>query len=1135
MNRSGIKRGLAMSAVSALAVSGLALAGPAMAQTIAEGEGAGFEFYSQVLDASTRFDGVNSSVTLFAGVGENAGVNSVRFSYLKGATAVEIAEVAPLEGVAESEWTPPGGAEGAAITGVRAEFLDINDVVVPGGSVDRPVSPATATGMGDNAAINLAGGNLGRVGLGPDGEIVVRGSATQNGLGNIAVQNVGPSAAGGAVNPTSTTAPDGNNVSQFVAVVPVAPGNNTADAEDQIVVRGLTAGAEGSSDDVNAYTLYNQVITTATAPVNPSFPASVQAGGANDETRYNITVLDQEGQPVQGADVFEVANQNPGALADGSGNGTPNSGETNTNGQFSVSLFENDIDGANDRNPAPDTQTTYYVVDVNQNGQYDDGTDFRFTLTQTRVAAVPTSVVITSSKGTVLDDDETTNVTVTVRDQNGQPIANRSVVLSGVLTDEDDNPPGPTNIPNFAATTNAQGQITLANLGNFPGTYEDGLYTLVLNAFVNNNGTPVFDDGDVAASPVTLTFDTTSVVWDSGSVAQAQNGTTTVQRGRLVQDSTGDALGAGRNVAITYNPGGNSILAPQAQQPAGTVRGSATQASANTAADGSFSVAVQDPAVPNGQELGSTLFAEAPALESGGDSTDGVLTIDFLRSIAPAVVRIINVATGDQSDGLAPGLANPDNELIPGGLGLGTVEVENADGVELTDVEVDLTIEEGFFVDLAGGGATAFEPTPAPGAPVDFASSGQSITITTNDGGGTLFAANIERNEGFDDDGLVDDGIRATAGSSTDSHDLTWTTNATPLNPRATNPLVVELSDGQESTLLPRARAGNPGGSGQVVDYDVETFDQFGNRTSQPTTVTDNTPLADFFTTGSSEFDLTQPAVQAFANQATNQVIEVELDGSVRNTYADNVNDSSFDPTNPAASINQAAVQVEEETDAINWYDLDVANSTFSLTQQGAQNVPVGTTVTMVFTARDQEGQPIQGLFVDFLRAGPGNEDDDSCNEDVLNNCQQTDANGQAFLDFAGGQAGNANITVIGYEDDGTRIGTLATDTVTFGGGGGDGGGDPVRSPINPALKGKSQGNKDILTVRAKKANGAKVTLFKIVNNRRVRVATGTLNSNGVKRFAVRDTNGNRFSAYQAVVAPTSDTRRGTTQRRTLR
>ena len=44
----------------------------------------------------------------------------------EGCVAVEITEVAPNNGcVAAAEWTPPSGAEGAAITGVRAEALDL--------------------------------------------------------------------------------------------------------------------------------------------------------------------------------------------------------------------------------------------------------------------------------------------------------------------------------------------------------------------------------------------------------------------------------------------------------------------------------------------------------------------------------------------------------------------------------------------------------------------------------------------------------------------------------------------------------------------------------------------------------------------------------------------------------------------------------------------------------------------------------------------------------------------------------------------------------------------------------------------------------------------------------------------------
>jgi hypothetical protein len=471
-------------------------------------------------------------------------------------------------------------------------------------------------------------------------------------------------------------------------------------------------------------------------------------------------------------------------------------------------------------------------------------------------------------------------------------------------------------------------------------------------------------------------------------------------------------------------------------------------------------------------------------------------------------VRIINPLTGDETDGLQPGIAG---DLMPGALGVGEVEVENADGIVLTDVDVELTIEEGFFVDLNN----PFEPTPAIGDEVDFASAGQTITVTTDDSGSAIFVANIERHAGFDDDGEVDDEITADAGSASDTHDLTWTTNAVPLN---TGSFSVELSEDQESTILPQARAGDPSGSGQVVDYDVVTTDQFGNRTSQPITVTDDTPVADFFTSGESEFDLTQPAITAFADEATSQELEVELDGAVAFTYADDPADSSFDPSNPNAFINSDPVQLEENTDAINWYDLDLSASTFTLGQQGPQTVPAQTAVTMVLHAEDQEGQALTGLGVDFLRGGPGNEDDDGCQF----GCFAVDSNGNAFYDFVGGSQGTATVSAVVYEDNGDRFGTVGTDTVVFSAG---------PEPIVAKLSGKNQGNKDVLTVKApSNAAGATVKLQKKTSNGWKQVGKSMkLNASGDRTFKVKDKNGKKVTKYRAQVGGTTDTKKDTT------
>lgn len=1070
-----------------------------------EGEPA-FEFYSQQFDASTKTDGSNQTVTMFAGVPDGAGISEVRFSYLKGATPVEIGEVAPNNGIATLEWTPPGGAEGAAITGVRAEALAAAEVVLV--SDDNPVSPSQANGMGDNAAIEFAGALRSRVGLGPDGEVVIAGTTTAV-AGLTFVQNAGPSgAAGPFVNPlpADVTAPNGQGVSNFKVAVPVTAANNTGDAEDEIIVRGVAQEVAGTSDDVHAYTMYNQVVTAAGITVAPGFPANIQLGGANDETRWNITVTDQEGQPIQGVNVFEVEDQSAVAPPDGSGNATPNTGETNVDGVATVSMFESTIDNAEDADGDPnnDSQTAYYVVDADNNGVFNDGVDYRFTLVQSGIIPVATSVEITSELGNQLDDDEVTDIVATVRDQNGQPIANKPTVMSFVINCFDAAGDVELSVPfgPFPIATDGNGQITVP-FGNFGAPCEDGRYEVVVDAFANNNGTPQPDAGDAIAPQLVLDFDTTHIEWENGDVSQAENGTTTSQTGTLVQDTDGDALGADRIINITYNPADNSEIATT--QTAPTQRVNATTATSETNAQGQFTVNVSDPAVPDGQELGSLLTAEAPGLESGGaDQTDATIEIDFLRSIAPDRVRIINPVTGDESDGLAPGLAG---DLIPGGLGLGEVEVENSDGVVLTDVDVELTIEEGHFIDLNA----PFE-NAAPGNELDFSNAGQTATVTTDDGGSAQFVVNIERNTGFDDDGEVDDNMTADAGNASDTHDLTWTTNAIALN---NGSFTVELSEDQESTILPQARAGDPTGSGQVVDYDVVTTDQFGNRTRQPITVTDNTPLADFFTTGTSEYDLTNPAIQAFADSATNQELEVELNGAVEVVYADNVNDSSFDPNNPGLLIDIDPVQLQEDTAAINWYDLDLNASTFTLSQDGAQTVPVQSAVTMVLNATDQEGQALTGLGVDFLRGGPGDEDDDGCQF----GCYTVDEDGNAFYDFVGGSAGTATVSAVVYDDNGDRFGTVGTDTVIFGGGGQVG--------IQAKLSGKSKGGKDILKVDApSNADGAKVKLQKKTKNGWKQISKAkALNLLGNTTFKVADKNGNKVTRYRALVAGTNDTK----------
>jgi len=409
----------------------------------------------------------------------------------------------------------------------------------------------------------------------------------------------------------------------------------------------------------------------------------------------------------------------------------------------------------------------------------------------------------------------------------------------------------------------------------------------------------------------------------------------------------------------------------------------------------------------------------------------------------------------------------------------------------------------------------------APGG--EWSNAGKSTTVNTGDGdpsdGDGVFIINIERNPGFDDDGFVEDEVTAGTGAASFEYDFEWNTRDIPLN---SGSFTVELSDNQESTILPQARAGDPFGSGQVVSYDVIATDQYGNRTQQGFTVTDNSPIADVDPTGLTQYTLDGPAITADSPSATNQALEVELSDQTTTVYVDDPFTGAFDPSDAFFFPNLFDVttaDVEEETDTINWYDLDLEASTFTFSQSGPNKVPAQSAVTMVLHAEDQEGQAIGGLGVDFLRGGPGNEDDEGCGAGAP--CFFVNQAGNAFYDFVGGSQGTATISAVVYDDDGVRFGTVGTDTVIFG--------PQERVKIRVNMTSRNQGNQDVLKVDVRSsAAGAKVKLMKKVGGGWKQVGKAkTLNSLGNTTFKVADKNGNRGTKYRAQVSGTVDTAAG--------
>ncbi len=140
MTSSGMKRGLAVAAISALAVTGLPLTA-ANAAPLVENESAnGVTLYSQETGAtdvaSIRNDGENTTVHLVAGGGSN--IVKVHFEYSTdaGTTWKDIATVSRANGAFSTEWAPTAAIYNTAVQ-VRATGIDASTLSQGASREDR--------------------------------------------------------------------------------------------------------------------------------------------------------------------------------------------------------------------------------------------------------------------------------------------------------------------------------------------------------------------------------------------------------------------------------------------------------------------------------------------------------------------------------------------------------------------------------------------------------------------------------------------------------------------------------------------------------------------------------------------------------------------------------------------------------------------------------------------------------------------------------------------------------------------------------------------------------------------------------------------------------------------------------------
>jgi hypothetical protein len=563
-----LTRGLAASAVGALAITGLTVA-PAHAV----GPDATFiSIFNASHRASTRVDGdamgtrANSAITL-TGIVDMTDSPEISFEYNTNPAAdggssgwtSTMASITTTGDFVRADWTTAGGLAGTSIA-----------VRLAASTVD-----GTTYAIRNNVAVTGSASAVNSVLLtGVSGGYFPQPYTDSSRTRTLTTVSGTTSATSGNVGLSWWRASDGTFQGQVDAAVSPASlkvsfpssyvdGGRFSGALD-ITAFGADPGdvlalaAQRDTDDVVPVSLYQQdLMSTGASAGSPT------ASG----TPVVVYVNDQSGNYVAGA---EVRRMSDGGIA----------GYTNGAGVVNVTQ--------------PNDTTETYYVNATDNDAYEGGTDLvTDPVTTDPFVPVATATEAVLADGPVFDDDEYTNgdIALQVVDQDGSPFTGEAEV-SYALYKSGTTPPTPTS-----ATTNANGRLVIP----FNASSPDGEYTL---DFTNPTGAPspneysqTFVHGDATLSL-------------SPGAGSAASGGQITYHGSFAVD--GEPI-AGRTIALGYKRG--TELVPGTGADAGmTGVGGALSGSVTTAGNGTFTVVVKDPAeAGKPTETGGKLTATAVA------------------------------------------------------------------------------------------------------------------------------------------------------------------------------------------------------------------------------------------------------------------------------------------------------------------------------------------------------------------------------------------------------------------------------------------------------------------------------------------------------------------------------------------
>lgn len=840
----------------------------------------------------------------------------------------------------------------------------------------------------------------------------------------------------------------------------------------------VLSGTTPLSDETEAFTLRQQTISTVQAEADRG------AIAPGETATVTVTVLDQFGQPIVGAQACQAAtgdtcSTSPGStvkITDARGRATFLQGKGETYYYANATNATPYVASEGDKKSATVKITEGVPVPTSLSGASADGPVFDLDEVDNTISA---STPGTLPGQTTPGDGDPTDVTVQVRDQNGAKVT-------------------PTNAQAlqyyWSVTPLGGGTATrFPTSGTSNGTSEgDGLYDVTVPAggngtyelFANLTGDPISAKGAIASSKVlTVKAGQAAITWDSTSPQELPAGATSTVTGKLALPD-GSTL-PGRAVALTFQRDTTTTdedTTPDAGFTSTTPGGApTTTTTVETSAAGAIVASVTDPAeTPQLSELGDNIDAASAANSfgnAGASKNDQV--VNFVADGKPTTVTLTD--------------SRDSTTLRPGEFTLYTVKVANRLGGGISGKKVVLTTDKGYF-SKDDGSATTTSPTAAP-APANgadagtYQNDGTSLELTTgSDGTATVFLA-MGRDTGFDDDGLVTSKVTATSETLSANDDHPWT-SANPLNGGTAS--VVPSSRAQESGNLPKAQL-----SDKVV-VDVEVTDQFGNLVGgEPVTLSDDSSsgsiaesdgtaddgsvVSDFTREGDATLSSTTATAQKVTASWTTE--KTTYSGATANT------------TTGSETLTGSYT--------VEWYAVDYATSTITLTPDGGSTRDVGDSVTMTYKALDQFSQPISDLYVDFNRTGPGTATDQATTADAL-----TGADGVATYTFTGTSRGTANITATARQ--GTASGAVVsaaskTASVTF-----------TAAKVKPDIEitKRVEGDRLILKVTVTASTQDPVTGDVEISEDGDSIVEKSLNDKGKRKFVLRNVRPG-FHSYQ--------------------